>query len=232
MSACYIMKIEDQTEQQSRSDTSFIGGVPVLPSDHQIPQCTLCGAEQTFYFQVAFPPEHVWDGLTMAVFACTSCAVRGAFIPEMLTGRLHGVEVPKDFLTNYQTNFRVLVFSTHNGIMRNDYQMKVKFKRIELVRSDDPDVEEHKVGGNPNWILEDETPGSYQGGISMELLLQFLQGYEFEILTEAPRQMELEWLTTSKPSEDLFYKLFIQNQLYFFGTVDQDHPLVYILTQV
>ena len=59
---------------QTADDRSFIGGVPLLPATQPLPSCSHCGATQTFYFQLEFPPSHVWAGHGLAMFFCTRCA--------------------------------------------------------------------------------------------------------------------------------------------------------------
>ena len=60
----------------------LLGGVPLIPGATAIPRCKLCNAEQAFYFQVAFPPKHVWEGLSLAVFSCVACVDEEHLIPE------------------------------------------------------------------------------------------------------------------------------------------------------
>ena len=56
---------------QTGEENSFIGGKPKLPPGTEIPKCTLCGRELTFFFQIAFPENYPWAGKSMAVFDCT-----------------------------------------------------------------------------------------------------------------------------------------------------------------
>jgi hypothetical protein len=194
-----------------------------------IPTCALCGSEQTFFLQVAFPGDHEWGGLSLAVFACTSCTDEERLIPEMLPGPLCGVDIPKGFLTSYQRNFCFLVFSTY-ATLRRGHVEKVRFKTLVLEPSDDPTVDGHKIGGAPNWALEDEAPGTSR--TPMVFLLQLQQGYEFETVEGAPRQMELDLDGKPKPAARAHYHLFLGNALYLFGTGDLQEPLVYAVTQV
>jgi hypothetical protein len=223
--------LEDETRQsQDETDLSFIGGTPRLPGSLEIPLCTLCGASQTFFFQVTFPEGHVWGGLTMAVFACTSCANEDYFIPEMLQAPLHGVVIPEHFLETYQRNFRVLVFEGRDGVLRRDYGEKVKFRAWKLVPAP-ADAEGTKLGGRPTWYLDDETPASY-GKVPMVFLLQIPEEFRFEKVAGAPPQMKLDLAGRVKPSPLPFYSLFLRNNLYFFGTQTRTDPHVYILTQI
>ena len=203
-----------------------------MPADLELPICGLCGAGQTFFFQVTFPPDHFWADLTMAVFACTSCAQRGHFIPEMLQGELRGFDIPATFLDAYQRNFRTLVFESCNGVVRNDYVEEVRFRPWKLVRVPDLRTEGTKVGGEPVWLLEDETPGTYGGAEPMGFLMQLQEEYEFDRLPGAPPQATLDLRGRVKDATEPFYSLFLGNRLYFFGTRNRQEPRVYMLTQV
>lgn len=233
MSRSYRIKTSPRTGPQVESDQSFIGGLPRLPVTEPIPTCGLCGSEQTFFFQVTFPADHEWTGWSLAVFACTSCADEERLIPEMLPGPIQGVDIPNGFLTSYQRNFRFLVFST-DATLRRGYVEKVRFKRLALEPSDDPTVDDRKIGGAPNWVFEDETPGTYASRTPMVFLLQFQQGYEFETIVGAPRQIELGLDGKPKPAARAHYRLFLGNALYLFGTseLELQEPLVYAVTQV
>lgn len=108
MESSYLLKLDQSNQKQNESDLSFIGGQPCIPPSIEMPVCELCGAEQTFFFQVAFPEGHVWQGLSMAVFACTSCAHEEYLIPEMLQGALPNADIPEGFLDSYQRNFKII----------------------------------------------------------------------------------------------------------------------------
>jgi hypothetical protein len=79
---------------------SFIGGKPCLPSDKTVPVCKLCGAEQTFFYQVAFPKGHIWENTSMAVFFCTSCVDENYLIPKMIDDVLLDANIKKGFLND------------------------------------------------------------------------------------------------------------------------------------
>lgn len=231
MNTSYELKIDNTTQTQREDDLSFVGGRPRIPESENIPSCALCGAELTFFFQVAFPQDHPWAQRSMALFACTSCAHEEHFIPQMLDGSLNGVDIPENFLTSYQKNFRILVFNTQDGMMRKDYEQKIAFKRWELIASQ-AQSRANKIGGQPNWVLEDETPGTYRQKIPMVFLMQIVEGFTFDILPEAPPQMTLGLSGQPEPADNPYYELFLSNNIYFFGTDDKTEPLVYILTQI
>ena len=230
MSLCLLLRRDDQEIEQSEVHTSFVGGQPALPVAEPVPVCGLCGAEQVFFFQVAFTAGP-WEGRSLAIFECVACASEEHLIPEMLTGRLRGIDIPEDFLDRYQRNFRFLVFSTAGAQIRRDYQPKVKFSRFHLVPVEDPASPGSKIGGEPNWLLEDETPGTYAGRHSAVFLLQLEQGLEFDTVEGAPRQVELGLDGKPRPARRSTYRLFLGNALYMFG-FDAERPLVYAITQV
>lgn len=135
MESCYALNMDTKMEIQNEKHLSFIGGLPRIPADAEIPRCTFCNEHQTFLFQVAYPDEHTWKGLSMAMFSCTSCAREGYFIPEMLKGRLKGINIPIEFLDEYQRNFKILIFKTSEGVVRTDYIQKVKFKSWNIEKT-------------------------------------------------------------------------------------------------
>src|SRR5262249_21710049 len=94
---CFSLKLDCRGGKQVSDDTSFIGGIPRLPVGTPLPECLICGSELTFFFQVAFPAQHWWRGLSLAMFACTACADPSFLIPqtvreylasEVLAGRM------------------------------------------------------------------------------------------------------------------------------------------------
>jgi len=225
----YVMTLAEG--QQTGSELCFIGGKPVLPRHRAIPQCALCGAEQTFFFQVAFPADHVWAGLSLAVFSCTSCADENHLIPEMLPGMLAGADIPMNFLNSYQRNFHFVVFETSQGQLADQYQERVRFHPIRLELADS-NRKIGQIGGVPTWILEDESPASYDAQTPMHFLLQVDGGVEFETVQGAPPQMEIGLTGNPEPSPYNFYQLFIGNTIYLFGTESRTRALVYAITQV
>ena len=66
----------------------------------------------------------------------------------------------------------------------------------------------------------------------MGFLMQIPEGFEFGTSPTAPPQVELDISWKLKASEYPYYWLFLQNNLYFFGTCDRSNPHVYILTQI
>lgn len=232
MSNCYLLKLDLCQVQQSASENSFIGGVPKLPDGAEIPRCKFCGAEECFFFQVAFPNGAVWGGLSLAVFACTSCADETRLIPQMLPGPLSDADVPVGFLESYQTNFRFIIFQTALATLCTKYREKVKFKPFQTRSTDDPDINETKIGGSPNWLQVDEGPRLCGGAGPMLFLLQLLEGFRFEITEHAPRQIELGLDGSPQTSPLNYYQLFNGNRIFLFGTEGLAQPLVYVITQV
>ena len=228
MSTTYSMILEDV--QQTGQEDCFIGGKPKLPAGSAVPKCGLCGAEQTFYFQIAFPYDHIWAGLTLAVFACTNCADGDFLIPEMLPGILPGANIPQEYLLRYQRNFRFEVFQTTEGQIVKDYNERIRFRRICLGRCNGSNI--GQVGGMPTWILDDESPDVYNSTTRMCFLLQVGRGAKFEIIENSPPQRELGLSGDPEPSPFDFYQLFLGNEIYFFGTDSSALHLVYALTQV
>ena len=232
MTACYILNPGAPRSLQSPADNSFVGGIPKLPSSESIPVCRFCGSQQTFFSQVAFPRDNPWAGLSLSVFACTSCADENYLIPEMISGPRRNAHIPAGFLESYQRNFRFLVFDSNSATPQTNYRERVKFNRLQLIKATDAKSEDNKIGGSPNWVLEDEAPESYCSKAPMFFLLQILPGFRFPITAEAPPQIELglDGSPQASPLQD--HQLFIGNALFLFGTGDRQKPLVYAITQV
>ncbi|MEN2774498.1 hypothetical protein [Acetivibrio clariflavus] len=233
MDVSNLLIFDESKKYQDENDLCFVGGFPKIPADIDIPTCKLCNSQLTFFFQVAFPNDHLWSGKSLAMFACTSCVDRKYFIPEMLKGPLLGIDIPHGFLLSYQKNFRILVFDTQKGIIRKDYSEKVKFKKWNLKVSALAKKDGNKIGGIPNWVLDDESPSTYNSTTPMIFLMQLKEGFKFDILPDAPRQMQLNYFTNNvEPNNKAYYELFLGNNIYFFGTKDKSNPLVYIITQI
>lgn len=132
----------------------------------------------------------------------------------------------------YQKNFKIEVFETADGAIKNDYKEKVKFKKITLIEEMDKELFNNKIGGSPNWVADDETPGSCDKTEPMIFLMQLLEDFNFEKLPDAPSQIKLSLTKKQEPSNNDYYELFLGNNIYFFGTASVDSPLVSILTQV
>lgn len=232
MKNCWILNVNHGEAVQDNNQLSFIGGRPRLPININIPSCSLCTQQQSFMLQVAFPNKHEWSGFSLAIFTCTSCVNEERLTPEMLQVPLRNANIPKYFLDDYQKNFKFLVFNTSKGVIRNDYSDRVIYKPIDLQLSNDPSISTNKIGGIPNWILEDESPSQYDNSSEMYFLMQIEQDYEFEISDNAPRQIELDLSGSPMPSEDSFYQLFNSNFIYLFGVKNHATPLVYAITQI
>lgn len=227
MSPSYAMVPEEGSQDEGQD--SFVGGRPKLPAGVQVPRCTLCGASQTFFFQIAFPPDQAWAGHSIAVFACTACADENRLIPEMVSGRLAGTDVSAAFLAAYQRNFRFLVFKTEETSLVAGYSERVRFRPVRLTLGAASSL--GQVGGSPHWISDDETPGSVASS-SPVFLLQLSPDVEFETVAGAPRQMEIGLDGTPEESPDEFYRLFIGNATYLFGPSKRTQDGVYAVTQV
>ncbi|MDR6553766.1 hypothetical protein [Paenibacillus qinlingensis] len=226
--------IEDKSGHvQDSIIESFIGGRPKLPPTTNVPVCKLCGSQLTFFFQITFPIEHEWGGFTMSVFACTSCFDERYLIPEMINGPLQGVNISDGFLKEYQKNFTILVFKTAESSIVTNYVEKVRYSTIELIEFNQLTTRVDKIGGIPNWYLEDESPATYNNNIPMMFIMQILEDRKFEILEGVPGQVQMDYFSGKlEPSKKRYYELFLANNLYFFGTRDRLNPLVYVLTQI
>jgi hypothetical protein len=213
---------------QSQTADTFQGGQPKLPSDVTPPRCSICQDLLTFFFQVGFSAPHPWRGHSLALFACTCCADESSLIPEMLTGQLAGAKVPEEFLSRYATNFRALVFETTAAQVQHQYPPRVLF--APLVACQQSKSYFARAGGEPSWVLEDESPSEVAGS-EATFLLQLRRGLKFPAHPDAPPQVDIGLDGSQEAAEPGKYELFVGNEVYFYGTPEPS-PLVYVFTQV
>lgn len=185
-------KLEPLSDRrQTEEEDTFLGGRPKLPPDVLLPSCGICGKELAFFFQVAFPQGHKWEGKSMAVFYCVEEWHDRYCIPELPDGpSLNKVDVTADFLNQYQRNFRVLVFDTAKAVPVEGYQEKVAFRSMAITQEDKTDRGwDMVIGGRPVWIMgQAERPASVAGDKKPVLLLQVREDLKFPILPDAPRE--------------------------------------------
>lgn len=204
---------------------SFIGGRPFLPADAGIPTCALCSARMCFFFQMALPVGHPWQGALVAMFMCVSCCPEDSLIPKMLDVALKGAEIPQGFLTGYQTNFRIVVSDIRNARLRADYEPPIQQSPIE--------VASWRMGAEPLWLADDETPGSYESFRNPAFLFQVPPGMIFPKMTGAPPQKTLDLAGNAVDDDRPGYELFLGNAIYFFGFGEEPSAeRIYVVTQV
>jgi hypothetical protein len=227
MNISYVIKEIVQT--QTGMEKSFCGGKPIIPSGMDLPICGLCGVEQTFFFQVEFPIDHFWHGFSMALFQCTSCVDANHLIPEIAVYDSNR-SIPKDFLENIRLNYAIFVFKTTDGKIIESYSEKILFRNWKLHKKK-PSKKNIFIDGEPIWIMEDETPFSYENQ-KMGFLMQIPKDHDFETKDNAPRQRKISFIR-SKPGyiEESIYRLFIGNACYFFGNETPNNPRIYVLVQ-
>ena len=218
--------------QELDKSSSFIGGKPLLPNNIVVPECKLCGQEQTFFLQIAFPESHKWFEQSLAIFSCTSCADENYLIPEMLSIELYNANIPSGFLESYQRNFSLLVFDTNTCVIKQGYVEKIKYKPAYLSFNDEQDILLGKMNNTPNWLIEDESPNKYDDKYEFNFLFQLNSGLEFNLVDNAPRQIEIDIMGMPSDSPYKYYQLFIGNELYLFGVEDYKQLLVYAITQI
>ncbi len=221
-------------EHQDGSARSFVGGRPMLPPGVVIPVYAGTGTPMTFFFQVAMPAGHRWQGWIVSVFAVTDHAERGACIPD-LPSPLAGAALTTAFFTRYQRFFRLLVFEGGGAEPVHAYAEKVAFHALH--RSDEvPDdaVAFGRIGAAPWWLLGDEAPASFEGrSDAIAFLFQSVEDYEFATVPGAPRQRALAYNGIPGATEDSStpeYDLFVANALYLFG-IEAAERLIYVVPQ-
>lgn len=215
---------------QLDSHKSFVGGYPNIPLNMSLPKCSLCDNDMTFFFQVAFPENYFWGGYSLALFACTSCAQRGHFIPiwpEPMT-----TVIPEGFLNidRYQTNFRILTFETSKASLRSDYVPRVKFFSWMFKNASNAVEYKTKLYGDlPKRIAEQYLiPREYESN-ELKLVLSIAPNQTYDIYETAPRQKVFQYaphLPDTRAEEN--YLLFLANGLYFFATDIKEADKIFI----
>jgi hypothetical protein len=206
------------------SNHTFKGGVPELPVAIPLPACASCGSGMSFFLQVALSQPHPWGGSVVAVFQCISCCDENSLIPAMIEGELAGAVIPEGFLSDYQTNFRILVAPASECVPRRDYTAQIVRAEFE--------ADDSRLGESPRWLLDDESPGGYGTSTTPVFLFQLPQGTKFDRLPGAPKQKTLDLSGAAVDSDEAHYELFVGNQLYVFGFGDPAGDHVYVITQV
>lgn len=231
-----------KVEQDKSKSLSFIGGKPHIPPNEPLPCCKICGKPLTFFFQIAYPEGHFWEGKSMAFFFCSAYQQHDSKekLPKSLPilKRNHfdidmGLLEPE----SYQTMFRTIIFDTVDGVERNDYEEKVLYQEIEWKKTKRKNKKAPMViGGDPIWIGKgkygEEMPDNYNGK-PMDLVLQIAENYNFEKKIDAPPELERVYFkpTPFMPREKDYTLFFDFNRVFIWGTVDRENPRVYINVQ-
>jgi hypothetical protein len=239
MNTSYYLALHDESNQQyPHMVTSYIGGIPMLPADETIPVCEICGAEETFFFQVAFPPNHVWHGVTLSLFSCTSCADPDYLVPSYYDGSLCGVPVPRWFLERCQRNYRVLTFRTDSGSLCTSYRPRVRFHELSFPSTSGEGFIIGRVGGIPPWSDPEWTAPTCDDGSTLHFLMQLAANVTYPIYPDAPPQEDPYKLFlpsgvdfTNLPSigTERAYELFLSNQLFLFGSEPERARMIYAM---
>ena len=231
------------TKIEQDNSNSFIGGKPCIPKDEFLPICKICGEPLTFFFQVAFPQGHMWEGKSLAFFYCTCTCHKHddiqKFPPSIHTGTKNDLfHIPDGEIDPeiYQTLFRVIFFDTVDGVLREDYKEKVKYQKIDWKSSKKKNKKAPIIiAGEAIWSKEFgmERPISYEGK-DMELVLQVADYFNFEKLDDASPEMEETYKKNNPfiPRKENNYTFFFEfNRVYLWGTVEKEHPSFWLNVQ-
>jgi hypothetical protein len=227
---------EKITQEQDKKANSFIGGIPKLPKNFDLPITKDTSTPMTFFYQYEFPQDHLYAGFTISIFAPTDGMHEDYTIPEMLKSPLFGTDIPKGFLDEYQKYFKVFIYKNGDYPLREEYSPNLAYKTLYTTKefSESNSVLFGRVEKTPEWYLDDESPATYNTHTKMIFLFQTQIDYGFEKLPTAPRQKVLSFSGDSKTDvEDAYteiYRLFNANEIYFFGTKNDDKK-IYIITQ-
>lgn len=222
------------TKREQKDDSSsFIGGKPCIPMDIPLPICKICGEPLTFFFQIAFPKEHMWAGKSLAFFYCIRAYdkhnSKEKFPPMLIGGDpivADGVLEPD----SYQTLFRAVYFDTEKGVVREDYEERVAYQRIDWIKikKKDPSVP-LALAGEPVWMgYGNERPKIYEEK-KLQLVLQVAERFRFDKNPDAPSQMdEFSCLGQENcyPRKENNYTFFFDhNRVYLWATEDRENPV-------
>jgi hypothetical protein len=230
MGKCYLLREDKHDHRQTPDDDTFIGGVPRLPADAQIPRCGHCGSEMTFYFQVAWPEGSPLPGYSFACFACTSCDGIHAGIPECVSGAPLGAEVPEGLCDYTARRYAYLSFPTTDGRPALQYTPRVVFKRWLVRPATTASYNGVKIGGVPTWAYEDYWPATICGQPAF-FLMQIPGDYYYEPMETAPPQMVYDCFKEKVVPCRGDFDLFLANWIYFFGSMTENGPKVYAIVQ-
>ena len=209
-------------EIQDSSVRSYVGGLPRLPQDLDLPRTAETGELMTFFFSIDLSFSSKWRGKTLSVFATTDHFDENDCIPQMFANNIKGYDVPDGALDAYQRQFRVFITSESDAVLRKDYQPRVRYN---VIRSGERPADKAVLFGEQNvdpiWVLDDETPGTYDRKEGFEFLFQTRQHYRYSLVADAPRQMVLDYTTNGNrltPSLVDKYDLWVNNAAFFFIT--------------
>lgn len=243
MPASYKILTDPNDAPQSVHDLSFKGGLPNIPDRFDVPHCQICDAPMTFFFQIAFPKRHVWDGRVMVAFACTS-------LDHPCGSELHNVDflymkaymhIDDGLLDSYQKTFRFYVFDTDETMqLQNKFEKKLVFERLTFERVNPKARYDgmNKVGGEPAWYDYESTDEganmykemTYMGG-GFDFLMQIEEDWTFKRLPHAPLQSKLIYLSRETALGRQYYTFISLSNLKFLGTnspeVDPPRVLMY-----
>ena len=221
--------IEKNEPDEAGELSSFIGGKPKLPPELPVPECEKCHFEMTFYFQLALERAGFWQDKSIAVFFCTKCSGPDTLFPKMLKGPLAGADIPEGFLTAYQSNFRIYAFLSADALERESYREVLRFCGLSFTKERGEEIF-GTMGGQPHWLLGDESPRSYGQKQRPFFLFDVMEDQLFQVVDGAPKQQEV--MLTGDIGDSIYdeYYLFNMNRCFFFG-VEAEESLVYALTQ-
>lgn len=215
--------------EQTEQDMSFKGGVPNIPDRFEVPCCSYCGAPLTFFFQVAFPKGHVWEGKVVAFFDCTSWEHPNNPNLDWQLDIIYTrdqIHIPDGLLDSYQKNFRILVFDAQEPTsLQPQFAEKLEFERLEF-ESANPRAryaDATKLGGIPAWnhrVQGDHKMYkeiTYMGG-GVDFLMQIPEDWKFKRLPQAPLQYEYYQQYKEDVPRRQIYSPFKGASIKFFGT--------------
>ena len=222
----YLIEKRDEVFQ-TPDNYSFIGGIPYLPGNSEIPNCRLCGQTMTFYLQIQFPKNHLWNGKIVSLFYCTKTHHENHGWPHLPPSLLSDAVTP-GFLEEYQYNFRILVYAQESVRLAKDYNPIIKYQKIELIPTRKTASLETRLGGKPAFRQRTNLPKFYQG-LPFTFLMQFDDGWaKFKKIETAPSQThDLDWERTMGNYIAPYYEFFHVSRLVFFGTENNE---IYIMT--
>ncbi|HEY1083310.1 MAG TPA: hypothetical protein VGE29_13670 [Prosthecobacter sp.] len=215
---------------------SHVGG-RLAAGSQEPPLCQHCRAEMPLFFQVEWTPGSHDTKRQLAVSACVSCTGEDRIIPTMPKDHRKGCSVSSSFLKSSQTNFRLVITDVNSRPVPAKpapEESAILPKRLEadhhgVLRCDGRVF--GRLGGKPEWIMEDETPGLCDQQEPFAFVCQIDSGWLFETRPKAAPQITLDLAGNPAPSRRPGYRLFNGNAAYFFATTVDGQPMAYVITQ-
>lgn len=221
---------ETMDPAEAPGEPGRIGGVPWLPSGFEPPCSILTGQPMAFLFQIAFPSEHPLGRHTMAVFLAIDGVDEDLVVPPLSCGELSRVAVTPDKLAEQQALHGAYLFDRDHVRPHYDLLSPVEARRLIVCRDAQDCSPFGQLGDDPDWLLDDETPGALNDRHPSVFCLSTAENLVLPRRAEAPLQIELDFFSPNgRRSRTEGYEMFAGNAVYYFAYPEVDHRVVLVV---